>query len=167
MPHQQLCKAACSESSKFGKRGHLLRQLQVLACVASQAVPFMCPLQNVPRRNALHAGANVGSLSSGVGQPQVLDFAIRSAAVEDYWSIAEVHAQSFYPSANWLLGPLLRLDRVHALQVGCALCMRMSQMSICTTAVVGGPLRLESHCQSVPVLSRLDVAVRLQTGLNM
>lgn len=65
----------------------------------------------------LLAGTSLGSLSNAVGQPQALDFAIRSAAVEDYWSIAEVHAQSFYPSANWLLGPLLRLDRVHALQV--------------------------------------------------
>jgi hypothetical protein len=37
--------------------------------------------------------------------------------VEDYFAIAEVHAQSFYPTANWFFGPLLRLDRVQALQV--------------------------------------------------
>ena len=80
------------------------------------------PLQCAQKPSIAHAGADLSSLSSGnTSQPQVLDFAVRSAAVEDYWSIAEVHAQSFYPSANWLLGPLLRLDRVHALQVGCAL----------------------------------------------
>ena len=42
---------------------------------------------------------------------------VRPAAIRDYWAIAEVHAQSFYPSANWLFAQLLRLDRVFALQV--------------------------------------------------
>ena len=42
---------------------------------------------------------------------------MRPAAIRDYWAIAEVHAQSFYPSANWLFAQLLRLDRVFALQV--------------------------------------------------
>ena len=37
--------------------------------------------------------------------------------VQDYWAIAEVHAQSFYPTANWFFPPLLRIDRVVALQV--------------------------------------------------
>lgn len=37
--------------------------------------------------------------------------------VQDYWAIAEVHAQSFYPTANWIFAPLLRIDRVVALQV--------------------------------------------------
>lgn len=46
-----------------------------------------------------------------------LQVGIRPAAIRDYWAIAEVHAQSFYPSANWLFAQLLRLDRVFALQV--------------------------------------------------
>ena len=46
-----------------------------------------------------------------------LHVGIRPAVVKDYWAIAEVHAQSFYPSANPILAPLLRLDRVLALQV--------------------------------------------------
>jgi hypothetical protein len=48
---------------------------------------------------------------------QKLNYAVREATVTDYWAIAEVHAQSFFPSANWLLGPLVRLDRVAAIQV--------------------------------------------------
>lgn len=42
---------------------------------------------------------------------------VRPATVNDYWAIAEVHAQSFYPKANWIFAPLLRIDRVFALQV--------------------------------------------------
>ncbi len=52
--------------------------------------------------------------SRAAEEPQV---GVRPAAVRDYWAIAEVHAQSFYPSANWLFAQLLRLDRVFALQV--------------------------------------------------
>lgn len=105
------------------------------ASVVSQA-PDPCLLPcSVTKGAALLAGTGLGILSSGVGQPQALDFAIRSAAVEDYWSIAEVHAQSFYPSANWLLGPLLRLDRVHALQVGHALLQQPPRLPSATQPI--------------------------------
>lgn len=62
-------------------------------------------------------GASEAPLQNGSG-----DVAIRQASVEDYFAIAEVHAQSFYPTANWFFGPLLRLDRVQALQVNHWLC---------------------------------------------
>ena len=46
-----------------------------------------------------------------------LQVGIRPAAMQDYWAIAEVHSQSFYPSANRFFAPWLRLDRVLALKV--------------------------------------------------
>ena len=52
--------------------------------------------------------------SRAAGELQV---GVRPAAIRDYWAIAELHVQSFYPSANWLFAKLLRLDRVFALQV--------------------------------------------------
>ena len=46
-----------------------------------------------------------------------LQVGIRPAVIQDYWAIAEVHSQSFYPSANRFVAPWLRLDRVLALKV--------------------------------------------------
>ena len=46
-----------------------------------------------------------------------LQVGVRPAVMQDYWAIAEVHSQSFYPSANRFFAPWLRLDRVLALKV--------------------------------------------------
>ncbi|KAK9841751.1 hypothetical protein WJX81_000774 [Elliptochloris bilobata] len=47
-----------------------------------------------------------------------LDVVIRNVEVEDFWALAEVHCQSFYPRARWPFAAFLRLDRVVAMQVG-------------------------------------------------
>jgi hypothetical protein len=60
-------------------------------------------------------------LTAGVigveSQTGPLTYHVRQADVSDGWGVARVHCDSFYPDAG-LLAPLLRLDRVLALQVG-------------------------------------------------
>ena len=36
--------------------------------------------------------------------------------LRDFWGLAEVHCQSFYPRAGWPFASFLRLDRVVAMQ---------------------------------------------------
>ncbi len=60
---------------------------------------------------------NAGAELQGRSYRGHLQYTTRMATTADFWAIAEVHAQSFYPTADWLFGPLLRLDRVCALQV--------------------------------------------------
>mmetsp|Transcript_29003 Transcript_29003/g.81689 ORF Transcript_29003/g.81689 Transcript_29003/m.81689 type:complete len:204 (-) Transcript_29003:724-1335(-) len=52
------------------------------------------------------------------GAPAVV---IREAVTEDYWEIAEVHCQSFYPASEFPLAFFVRLDRVLALHLGRAI----------------------------------------------
>ena len=44
--------------------------------------------------------------------------ALRPAGSDDYWAVADCHCTAFYPRAGAFWGPLLRLDRVMALQLG-------------------------------------------------
>jgi hypothetical protein len=53
----------------------------------------------------------------GVESQTPLQYHVRQADVSDGWGVARVHCESFYPDSG-LLAPLLRLDRVLALQVG-------------------------------------------------
>ncbi|EIE26357.1 acyl-CoA N-acyltransferase [Coccomyxa subellipsoidea C-169] len=75
------------------------------------------------RRRACKPSCATGSATSGAelqgrSYRGHLQYTTRMATTADFWAIAEVHAQSFYPTADWLFGPLLRLDRVCALQMG-------------------------------------------------
>ena len=48
--------------------------------------------------------------------------AVRPAAAADHWAVAELHCEAFYPRlGDSPLAPLLRFDRVVALQVICEL----------------------------------------------
>ena len=46
---------------------------------------------------------------------------IREAVADEYWEIAEVHCQSFYPRTEFPLAFFVRLDRVLALHLGRAI----------------------------------------------
>ncbi|CAL8466637.1 g6173 [Coccomyxa elongata] len=69
-------------------------------------------------RSASSGTATSGAELQGRKYSSSVQYATRLATTADFWAIAEVHAQSFYPNADWLFGPLLRLDRVCALQMG-------------------------------------------------
>ena len=46
------------------------------------------------------------------------DVHIRPVSSSDYWAVADMHCNAFYPRATQFWAPLLRLDRVMALQIG-------------------------------------------------
>eukprot|EP00951_Prasinocladus_malaysianus_P006830 scaffold48703_cov41-Prasinocladus_malaysianus.AAC.1 len=72
---------------------------------------------------------SAGAIAAPPLNPQNLDaaepsslaatnFDVREALPEDYWSVADVHCMSFYPSAEPPMLHFLRLDRVLALHLG-------------------------------------------------
>ena len=50
---------------------------------------------------------------------------IRPVSSSDYWAVADMHCSAFYPRAGDFWGPVLRLDRVMALQLGKHISIRM------------------------------------------
>ena len=55
----------------------------------------------------------------------VVHFSVRTAQPTELWELADMHCATFYPTAGFLCGPLLRLDRFLALQVSTCACLPM------------------------------------------
>ena len=98
------------------------------------------------------AEAPVESVRTSTG----LELIIRKVEVRDFWGLAEVHCQSFYPRAGWPFAAFLRLDRVVAMQASAHSSIATCRMG---APVSGGAARaaavlvgcLPEHSQSLSV----------------
>lgn len=80
------------------------------APVASGSKPATAPGEDLSSSESSSSGVDV----VGYG----LKFRVREVEPTEYWDVAEVHADSFYPTARQPLLFLLQLDRVLALHLG-------------------------------------------------
>lgn len=87
-------------------------------CVPCRPRPAAALRRPRPVAAAAAEPAAAPSSSEPSAAPAPTDFHIRSVTAADYWAVADVHCEAFYPKSGPFWAPLLRLDRVVGLQVG-------------------------------------------------
>lgn len=106
--------APCAQGSSSSPLGGFYPPVRILEA-SPRCLPPLLPTRSY--RSTLQATAHEANPSTTETASNE-DFHIRAVTPSDYWAVADMHCEAFYPRAGPLWGPMLRLDRVMALQIG-------------------------------------------------
>lgn len=156
----------------IGLRGHSNQLLLVLGArqLSKAASPVVArPVVYVPRRRrSLDVSLALVRCPTASG----IEYHVRPAQGHEFWPVADVHCEAFYPHESPLLAPLLRLDRVISMISGEDFDASKRGKYVCLVAVArdssGSPSRNGRETGSLFIgVLRSVLPERVRSGLGV